>query len=143
VANNTTSSVSAYLIASADGSLTPLAGSPFLTAGTGPVSLSADPLGRFLYVANQASSDVSAFSINQTNGALVTLAGSPVPLTPAASSPQSITVDLSGQFAYVANASGSVTAFAINQLTGVLGAVTGSPFAAGLSPSAITTVGQF
>ena len=57
--------------------------------------------------------------------------------------PQSIAVDLSGRFAYVANASGTVTAFAINQTTGVLSSVAGSPFAAGVNPSAITTVGRF
>jgi 6-phosphogluconolactonase (cycloisomerase 2 family) len=140
VANNGDDTVSAYLIASADGSLTAI-GSPLsVTPGAGPVSLSADPLGKFLYVANATSADVSAFTINQATGALSVI-GSPLPVT---SSPQSITVDLSGQFVYTANAAGTVTALAINQTNGGLSnTVTGSPFAAGLSPSAITTVGQF
>jgi 6-phosphogluconolactonase (cycloisomerase 2 family) len=80
---------------------------------------------------------VSAFTIDQATGALSAI-GSPV----SAASPQSIAVDLSGRFAYVANAFGTVSAFAINQATGELSAV-GSPFAAGLNPSAITTVGRF
>jgi 6-phosphogluconolactonase (cycloisomerase 2 family) len=98
--------------------------------------LAADPLGHFLYVANGTSNNVSAFAINPTSGALET------PSLALATSPQSIAVDLSGRFAYIANASGTVTAFAIHQTTGALSAV-GSPFPAGFNPSAITTVGRF
>jgi DNA-binding beta-propeller fold protein YncE len=140
VANSGTDTVSAYLIAAGNGSLTPI-GSPFLVApGTGPVALSADPLGQFLYVANKTSNNVSAFAIDQTSGALAAIA-----LPVSSTSPQSIAVDLSGQYVYVANGSGTVTAFAINQTSGILGplSVAGSPFPAGLNPSAITTVGRF
>jgi 6-phosphogluconolactonase (cycloisomerase 2 family) len=141
VANNGTDTVSAYLIDAATGLLTELVsvGSPFSVApGAGPVALSADPLGRFLYVANGTSNNVSAFAIDQATGDLA------APSIVSVASPQSIAVDLSGRFAYVANASGTVTAFAINQTSGGLSAtVAGSPFPAGLSPSAITTVGRF
>jgi 6-phosphogluconolactonase (cycloisomerase 2 family) len=140
VANNGTNTVSVFLIAAADGSLTEITGSPFPVA-LGPVSLAVDPLGKFLYVANGTSNDVSAFII-QATGALVEHPNSPFALG-SPTSPQSITVDLSGRFAYVANASGTVTAFAINQTSGLLSAVAGSPFATGLNPSAITTVGRF
>jgi 6-phosphogluconolactonase (cycloisomerase 2 family) len=139
VANTGTDTVSAYLIDAATGSLTGI-GLPFSVAlGTGPVSLSADPLGRFLYVANKTSNNVSAFAINPTSGALET------PSLASATSPQSIAVDLSGRFVYVANGSpnNKVSAFAIDQTTGSLSSVSGSPFAAGLNPSAITTVGHF
>jgi 6-phosphogluconolactonase (cycloisomerase 2 family) len=101
-----------------------------------------DVFGQVLYVANGGTDNLSAFTIDQTTGALVALA-CPVCVLSLATFPQSITVELSGRFAYVANASGTVTAFAINQTTGVLSAVAGSPFAAGLTPSAITTVGHF
>jgi 6-phosphogluconolactonase (cycloisomerase 2 family) len=145
VANNgtTTVTVSAYLIDAADGSLAEIGGSPFSAApGIGPVSLSADPLGRFLYVANGTSNNVSVFVI-QATGELVEHTNSPFALG-SPTSPQSIAVDLSGQFAYVANASGTVTAFAINQTSGGLSnTVAGSPFVAGSNPSAITTVGRF
>ena len=136
--------VSAYTINSANGSLIEIGGSPFSVApGIGLLSLSADPLGQLLYVANGTTGEVSAFGINQTSGALVLLAGSPFTLVPA-TSPQSIAVDLSARFAYVANGppNNNVSAFAIDQTTGALSAV-GSPIAAGLSPSAITTIGRF
>jgi 6-phosphogluconolactonase (cycloisomerase 2 family) len=71
---------------------------------------------------------VSAFTIDQTSGAVAAIA-----LPVSSTSPQSIAVDLSGQFSYVAIASGTVTAFAINQTTGVLSGVAGSLFAEGKS----------
>jgi 6-phosphogluconolactonase (cycloisomerase 2 family) len=145
VANKGTNKVSAYLIAAANGSFAELIslGSPFPVApGIGPVSLSVDPLGQFLYVANETSQNVSAFAIDQATGALSVI-GSLVSTT----SPQSIAVDLSGQFVYVANGNpdNSVSAFVIQPNGGLsnTNTVTGSPFVASSSPSAITTVGRF
>jgi YVTN family beta-propeller protein len=143
VPNSVGNTVSAFAITPATGLLTELVGlgSPFSVAA-GPGSLSVDPLGRFLYVASGTSNNVSAFTI-QATGALVEHTNSPFTLVPS-TSPQSITVDLSGRFVYVANGnpSNNVSAFAI-QADGGLSAVAGSPFAAGLNPSAITTVGRF
>ncbi|MGB6306609.1 MAG: hypothetical protein WBF89_02365, partial [Steroidobacteraceae bacterium] len=48
VANQGSSDLSAYVINSSTGFLTPVAGSPFATSGTTPVSLIVDPNGEFL-----------------------------------------------------------------------------------------------
>src|SRR6202041_2862080 len=58
VANQGSNDLSAYLIDSATGSLTPIGGSPFASTGTTPVSLTIDPNGQFLYVVDNASNDV-------------------------------------------------------------------------------------
>ncbi len=53
--------------------------------------------------------------------------------------PDSVTVDPSGKFAYVANSgSSNVSAYTINATTGALTAVPGSPFAAGTTPVSVT-----
>ena len=72
--SNQGGSVSAYSIR-ADGSLTPVPGSPF-AAGSGPFSVVVDPTGKFVYVANVSGNNVSAYSIG-ANGALTPVAGSP------------------------------------------------------------------
>jgi 6-phosphogluconolactonase (cycloisomerase 2 family) len=56
----------------------------------------------------------------------------------AGANPSAVTIDPSGQFAYVPNAgSNNVSAYAINGTTGALTAVAGSPFAAGSDPTVI------
>jgi 6-phosphogluconolactonase len=138
--NQNSNNVSAFAITPATGVLTPISA---IASGTGPISVFADPLGLYLYVANETSNNVSAFAINQTTGALTLAPGSPFSIA-LSTTPRSIAVDLSGRFAYVANDSGTVTAFTINQTSGALSpAAAGSSFAAGLNPSAITTVGRF
>jgi 6-phosphogluconolactonase (cycloisomerase 2 family) len=99
-----------------------------ITAGTvGPQSIAMDPAGKFAYVASLGCNEdsegyVSMYTINPTTGALSK--GST-----AASldySPESVTVDPSGKFAYVANegddydSAGSVAMYTINATTGVL-----------------------
>ena len=60
VANAGDDTVSAFAITPATGFLTPVAASPFsVVPGPGPVSLSADPLGQFLFVGNSGTNDVS------------------------------------------------------------------------------------
>ncbi len=144
VANSGDNTVSAYDINSSTGALSAVAGSPF-AAGITPHSVTVDPSGRFAYVANFCVSandcsvgSVSAYTINSSTGALSAVAGSPFA---AGDDPQSVTVDPSGRFAYVANEDAStklganVSAYTINSSTGALSAVAGSPFAAGISPS--------
>jgi DNA-binding beta-propeller fold protein YncE len=73
----------------ADGSLTPLPGSPFLTSGTGwfdptyavgPFDadgiMAYDPIGRVLFVPNGGSKSVAALYVN-TDGSLLPVGGSP------------------------------------------------------------------
>jgi 6-phosphogluconolactonase (cycloisomerase 2 family) len=89
-------------------------GSDF-AAGTDPFSVSVDPAGKFAYVANFTSGDVSAFVIDANSGALSKVipsgAGSSSP--PAGVNPDSVAIDPSGKFVYVANFGGGVTAFRI------------------------------
>jgi len=140
VANIGSNNVSAYSIG-ANGALTPLAslGSPF-AAGTNPVSVAVDPTGKFAYVTNRGAppafnGSVSAYSIG-ANGALTPVPGSPFA---AGTEPNSVAVDSTAKFAYVANTlSNNVSAYSI----GANGALTpltslGSPFAAGTLPVSV------
>ena len=130
-----------------DSTLTQVAGSPFLAAGTsvasgaGPAGVAVTPDGKFLYVANQFDSTVTRYAVD-ANGVL-TLG----PSVPVGATPSAMTITADGGFLYVANAS-TVSAFAIcNQILiscndptspdGSLTAVTGSPFSAGIGPAAI------
>jgi 6-phosphogluconolactonase len=74
VANLPDNTVSAYSIG-ADGSLTPVSGSPFVT-GNEPRSVAVDPTGKFAYVANERSATVSAYSTG-ADGSLTPVPGSP------------------------------------------------------------------
>jgi 6-phosphogluconolactonase (cycloisomerase 2 family) len=132
--------VSAYTI-SATGSLTQVAGSPFL-AGADTISVAVDPSGRFVYAANRgngsfASFNVSAYTVDPNTGALTEIAGSPFP---AGFEPISVAVDPSGNFVYVANeGDNDVSAYTIDQASGALIANPAGPFAAGANVYAVTT----
>jgi 6-phosphogluconolactonase len=78
--NNT---IQAFTIG-ADGTLTPVAGSPFSTGPSriNPMGMVADPDGRFLYVANftgGVGGSISAFTVDTNTGALTPITGSPFP----------------------------------------------------------------
>ena len=127
-ANNGSNNVSAYTINPSTGFLTPITGSPF-NAGTGPVSVTTDPVGKFAYVANSGSNDISAYTINASSGILTPVSSSPFA---AGTAPVSIAVDPSGRFAYVANRDDqTISAYTINASTGFLTAIVGSPFSTG------------
>ena len=95
--------------------------------GVGPTSLVVDPTGKFAYVANEGcpdafASNVSMYTINPTNG-ILTSAGPPV--TTGDLGADSVAVDPSAKFAYVANwgegnTAGSVSMYTINGTTGTL-----------------------
>lgn len=68
--------VSAFSIA-ADGSLTPVSGSPF-AAGSTPHSVTITPDNHYMYVPNVLSHNIDGYEI-QPSGALVKLTGSPYP----------------------------------------------------------------
>ena len=164
VANFNAKDVSAYTISAATGALTRIPcefgggdciGTDF-AAGTGPVSVTVNPLGKFAYVANQTSNDVSAYTINAVTGALTRIpcvVGVGVSCNfngdfLAGTVPASVTVDPSGKFAYVANFnSKDVSAYTINAATGALTQIPcaefagciGSNFQAGTGPRAVTT----
>jgi len=115
--------IAAYGIGAADGTLTPISGSPFV-GGNGPSTAAVDPYGKYLYVANSSSNDISAYAIDPDSGVLTPIDGSPFPT---GSAPSSIAVEPLGHFVYVGDALG-VSAYQIDALSGALTPISGSPF---------------
>jgi len=136
-------SVLAFAIAST-GSLSPLAGSPFVIASPGAVVLNTEPYGivdtgSFVYVALSGTSQVAAFSVDSETGALTYVPGSPFSAGNGASFFATV-----NNFLYVVNASdGTVSAYAINPSSGALTPVPGSPFGSGGGTLAIDPSGQY
>ncbi len=129
--------ISGYAFDSASGTLTEIAGSPFVT-GNMSRGITLDPKGRFVYVPDWSSNCIRAYAINPSTGALIPVHGSPFASAPG---PTCISVDPGGRFAYVTNNWGLVTtgqakisAYAIDSVTGGLTEIAGSPFAAALNP---------
>jgi len=119
-------SVSAYSVA-ADGSLSPVAGSPFDAGATArPVSVTPD--GKFLYVGNATSEDLSAYSIG-TDGALSPVAGSPFSTE---GGPLGLAVAPNGMYLYTAHIAWepNVWGYSIGA-GGALGPLLGAPFPTG------------
>ncbi|MDO8291300.1 MAG: beta-propeller fold lactonase family protein [Gallionella sp.] len=152
VANINSSDISAYTINAGTGALTQIScvggtticNSNNFLAGTNPVAVTVDPSGHFAYVANLNSGDISAYTINATTGALTQIScvgGTTICNSNnfrAGNNPSSVTVDHSGQFAYVANANDdSVSAYTIDAATGALTAVADSPYTAGTGPQSL------
>ena len=101
VANYGDNNVSQYAIGS-DGSLTPMT-MPTVATGSGPAYVTVDPSGKYAYVANTGADDddgtVSQYII-ESDGSLTPMT---MPTVGAGNTPDSITVDPSGKYAYVAN----------------------------------------
>jgi 6-phosphogluconolactonase len=133
----------AYQINQSDGSLSPVAGSPFGIPANGQPSIDVvDSSGNFLY-ASLIKGGIAAFVIDSSTGALTNVAGSPFPTS---NQPVFIAKDPVGGFIYVCNfPDGSVDGFAIDALTGVLTKVPGSPFptAPSVSSIVVNTSGEF
>ena len=127
--------VSGFSVA-ADGSLTEIPGSPFLTGGLGSGSsvisdnIAVSTLGNFLYVPNGNSSTISVFTINPVTGLLTPVPGSPFP-TGVTPDQIALAVTPDNRFLYAANSrSGKISAFSITA-NGALSSVPGSPFSSG------------
>ena len=127
-----------------DGSLTPVAGSPF-PVGTFSTSLAVDLVRPFLYMANPLSETVSGFRIGK-EGALTPVPGSPFapgsfPSSVAIAPPLGL-----GRFVYVGNLGNpsTVLGFRIKR-DGALTPVPGSPFLTGNTPGrvAVDLFGRF
>jgi 6-phosphogluconolactonase len=119
------STISSYTINPTTGVLTPTSPATVHT-GWFPQAITIDPKGRFVYTANSDDATVSMFTINQTTGVLT-------PTSPATvstmvpnellSDPSFLTVDPTGQFAYVTASlsdGAAVFMYTINQTTGLL-----------------------
>ena len=132
-ANNPDGTISAYTIA-ADGTLAPIAGSPFraVTAGAGLDALIPAPAGGFLYAhaGVGTGTGIYVFTIDAKSGALLKLPGSPF-LSPQVGT-SSLAIVPSGAFILLANQlSNQMSVASINQQNGALKAVAGSPFPGG------------
>ena len=115
VTNEGDNTISAYTISG--GTLAASTITPTVTAGTNPTSIVTVSVGTsvFAYATNTNACTISAYSIG-TDGSLneLTAIGSPFS-TGTGTYPTSITVDPSGQFAYVVNADdGSISVYKIN-----------------------------
>jgi DNA-binding beta-propeller fold protein YncE len=105
-----------------------------------PQSIAVDPAGKFAYAASSgcdAQGYVSMYTINPTTGALTSI-GPPVPSNDELT--DSVAVDPSGKFAYVASSGdvwdvdfGSIVTYSINPTTGALTSTTGGIFGAGIN----------
>jgi 6-phosphogluconolactonase (cycloisomerase 2 family) len=97
------------------------------TGGVGPTALAVDPTGKFAYVANEGcpdafASSVSMYTINLSSGLLTSVAQ---PVTTGDFGADSVAVDSSGKFVYVANwgegnTAGSVSMYTIKPDSGAL-----------------------
>jgi 6-phosphogluconolactonase len=130
VANTVSNDISAYSVDAGSGALTAIPGSPFPAGGEnatgigtqGPVGVTVDPMGKFVYVSNGGFGNISAYTINVLSGALTAIPGSPfaigifTELGPLA-------VDPTSKFLYVTNILGSfgnIVTLNINVSSGVL-----------------------
>jgi 6-phosphogluconolactonase (cycloisomerase 2 family) len=138
--------LSAFTINSANGALTPVAGTPISVPATSYMTI--DPQGKYLIIAGALG--VYVYPLDADTGALGTaVAGSP--FTAGVTStydPYSVSVDPSGKFIYVCDAGrinlgsgstpvGAIDEFALDSSTGMLTPVVGSPVAAGTNPAFI------
>ncbi|HMG36464.1 MAG TPA: beta-propeller fold lactonase family protein [Blastocatellia bacterium] len=150
--NTPLNTVAAFSVAS-NGALSPIAGSPFITGGTGNnVGLFAANrsavcmVANRLYVANDGSNNVTGFDINPFTGFLTIIPGSPF-ATGGIASGYGMSLDCtpSGQFLIAANGnSSSITVFSI-AANGALTPIAGSPFPASNKPngSKVSPNGKF
>lgn len=146
--------ISAYSINSANGSLTPVAGSPF-AAGRNPTGVTANPAGTYLYAPNFEGQSISVFRI-EASGALTSVGASSTnfPQTNTVRNgvaPAAVAITPNGQYAYSANksrtnaptvgpiGSGTVTVFRVES-NGSLTAIQNVP--AGVDPIALAIDGS-
>jgi 6-phosphogluconolactonase (cycloisomerase 2 family) len=112
---------------------------PFPT-GSGPVAITSDGVGNFVYVANAGDSSLSGYRIDYYyNGALVSV-GSALHLS---SSPVALAAEPTGRFLFAADASGNIQTFNIVNYADATKAAAGtltlaSSAAAGGTPTAMS-----
>lgn len=129
---------------SADGQLTDIFGSPFLTGGIGfggflfasnRITMHTD--GNFVYASNAVSNDVSVFKINKQTGVLTLVEGSPFAIDGTSDGAIALGVTPDGRFLMAANfGSNNITVFRIAK-NGRLTQIKGSPFTTNSGPDGI------
>jgi 6-phosphogluconolactonase (cycloisomerase 2 family) len=128
---------SGFTITSGTGALTALAGSPYLTAVTGPIALGYTASNTLLYAAT--ASGIEAFAVSAT-GTFSPLAGSPYSTS---ATPHSLAFDFTGSYLYATDdTAGNLAGFVVGP-SGTLTAIAGSPFAAGMLPDSIAAFAPF
>ena len=136
VANKISKNVSVFSVA-ADGSLSPVPGSPF-PAGGSPSSLATATTilpPKFAYVTIPESNEVAGYTIDGSSGALAPVPGSPYPV---GTSPSAVAMAEGANFVYVVNAgSNTLAVFSLDPQTGTLTPVSGSPFPVGQAPGPV------
>jgi 6-phosphogluconolactonase len=105
------SSISAFAINASNGSLTAIAGSPFLNAAQNPalLSLTIDPADPFIYVSCSVGCFNAGFSINPTGGGLTNInlsASTSGPIASGLISSQAFLTTSSGKYLYLITPSG-------------------------------------
>jgi len=129
-------SVTGYRFNPTSGTLSALAGSPFLTGGDGDMDGAIDGLvccGSYLYAVNDGSETVSGFSVNSSSGALQTVPGSPfVVAIEVGDSPHGMACTPDAGTLFVSMLSGGpqeyIRIFDINPTTGSLTPNSNDPF---------------
>lgn len=119
-ANKLDSTISEFAIA-ADGSLSPVAGSPIGLTTTGPIAMLIDKSAKYMFVAcNQSPGLVLVFSIG-TTGALNQISNSQIAT---GAQPSFIATDASGKFVFVGNQSTpQIHSFSLDTGSGILTSV--------------------
>jgi len=142
-ASGAPNTVSAYVVG-ANGSLTPMIGSPFRTGGNGGVSgtfgsqrLILDAGRRLLYVTNDGSHTISVLSLD-ANGLPTPIAGSPFFVSPAASN-TSLALSADGRFLFVGSNEGTFDrrVYTLRLSASGIPTVTGSVLVASAGPSTL------
>ena len=130
-----------------DGTLHPVAGSPFSDGGT-PISIQVDPAFAFLYVLDSRSNQISAFTYGTGSGVLTPLATTPTVSTGQAPSSFVVVSGTSGanlgntttnptDFVYVVNNQAStLSVFTLSTTTGILTPL-GTAVNTGVNPTAV------
>ncbi len=99
----------------ANGTLTPIIGSPIASSGTGPTSFVVDPALDFVYLVNSGSFQVSEYKYSSATGFLAPL--SP-PIISTGASPLTSGITADGHWVYIPNSGGSsVSGFNLNPTT--------------------------
>jgi 6-phosphogluconolactonase (cycloisomerase 2 family) len=138
--NLNSDNISVYKIDPANGDLTSLGqmiarkGSSSIAFAAGAAAVTYTP--SLAYSANLYGNSISAYTIDPPSGGLTAVTGSPFPT---GATPQSVTADPSGKFAYVASAgaSNNLRAYTINPNGSLTATVPGSPFSAGKLPHSV------
>jgi 6-phosphogluconolactonase len=136
--------VGEYILDAATGALANIGS---IATGSSPYGVVVDPSNQFAYAIGIDGRGLYGYKINATTGVLTAMAGSP--FTKGVLAPDSISVDPTVRFVFVANECcfspssprPGITVFTINPFTGALTTVTGSPFSipTGASPPSAVT----